>query len=104
MMMVSLVYLQGNDPRLAGKADAHFNMCMDRFKTIYDNMFYSQVSTVLTSWNQRFPPSSASQRARGSKADDEDIQMFSASDGRIVSVSIFGMPSSGEEEEGEGAD
>ena len=76
--MVSSAYLQGDDPRVAGKADAHLNMCMERFKTVSDDLFYSQVSTVLSSWYQRFlsPPSSASRRARGSKADDEAVQIF----------------------------
>ena len=76
--MVSLTYLQGDNPRLAGKADAHLNMCMERFKTVSDDLFYSQVSTVLSSWYQRFPspPSSASRRAQGSNADDEVVQIF----------------------------
>ena len=84
---------------VSGKADAHFNRCMDRFKTVSDDQFHSQVSNVLTLWYQRFPPPSASRRGRAKGNDEGPAIMFSASDGHVVSVSAFGAASDEDESE-----
>ena len=71
--------------------------CMDRFKTISDEKFDEAVSKVLNARFKRFPPPSASRRARRSIVGDEPV-IFAADGGHAMQAAAFGAEGSDSDE------
>jgi hypothetical protein len=97
-LMLASPYMAADDRRIAGKCDLHFNRCMERLRTIPDERFNQEVSKVMTSWFQRFPPAAANRRTRtstGHAGGDEPL-IFNAATGLPIPAAAFGQSSDDE--------